>query len=515
MPAARRRQRPAGTPERWLLYCRQSDTDGDGRDSLSLGSQEDALRSAAAERGAVVVAAIRDADLKGYQDETQRPALAEALQRADAGDYDVLAVWDLSRLARRLSLQERIVDRLDAAGIRLHSHREPHASTPLFRQVVGAFAEELTRIISGNVLRAVRERIRAGQWHGPVPYGYRLDDAHRLAIDDDLAPWVVAIHEHYRDGWAIMEIVRWLIAQDAPIHPVAGPRRHDVAGWNWRRVHRLLTNPISGGFRLVDGVLIPDAHPAIIPPALFALTQERNGRETAPGQRRARYGRQSAVESFLRGGRLYCGCGRAMGANGRQARQAERFMCRGLRCIGTGYRSCGQTPSSIGLAVAERIVRDRLAADLATIRTWREIGPAIRRTVAADQPDTARERRDLERRRLTLSDRLTRARELYVSGRVDLAALDAMLVPLNDQATTLAATIARLPDPVTAVDELRDLAVLASEWRDQIPRADIPTMTMILERLEVVAHLDATSPDRIRLAYGTGLTALLSASQVI
>lgn len=187
MPAQRRRQCPEGTPERWLILCRQSDTDDAGERSLSLDSQERALRDAAERHGAIVVAALRDADLKGYQDETQRPALAEALRRADASEYDVLAVWELSRLARKLSLQERVLDRLAAAGVRLHSHREPWASATMVRQILGAVAEEQTRSISAHVRRAGRERMRSGRWQGRVPYGYRLVDG-RLAKDDETAP---------------------------------------------------------------------------------------------------------------------------------------------------------------------------------------------------------------------------------------------------------------------------------------------------------------------------------------
>jgi DNA invertase Pin-like site-specific DNA recombinase len=117
---------------RAVLYCRQSDSGGDGVESLSIESQELRLRQYAESQGWSVLAVERDADLRGWQDEDERPGLAAALRRAEE-DGDVLLVWDLSRLARKLRLQENIVARLDDAGVEIASLNEPWASAPMFR----------------------------------------------------------------------------------------------------------------------------------------------------------------------------------------------------------------------------------------------------------------------------------------------------------------------------------------------------------------------------------------------
>src|SRR5215218_1571322 len=114
-------------PKRAVLYCRQSDSGGDGVESLSIESQELRLRQYAESHGWVVVSVERDADLRGWQDEDERPGLAAALRRVEA-DGDVLLVWDLSRLARKLRIQENIVTRLDDAGVEITSLNEPWAS---------------------------------------------------------------------------------------------------------------------------------------------------------------------------------------------------------------------------------------------------------------------------------------------------------------------------------------------------------------------------------------------------
>src|SRR5687767_6827968 len=128
---------------RCIIYCRQSDSGGDGVESLSIESQEQRLREYADLQGWAVLAVERDADLRGWQDEDERPGLAAALRRAEE-DGDVLLVWDLSRLARKLRIQENIVARLADAGVEIASLNEPWASAPMFRQILGAVAEERT-----------------------------------------------------------------------------------------------------------------------------------------------------------------------------------------------------------------------------------------------------------------------------------------------------------------------------------------------------------------------------------
>src|SRR5919107_2504953 len=180
--------------KRAVLYCRQSDSGGDGVDSLSIESQELRLRQHAESHGWSVLAVERDADLRGWQDEDERPGLAAALRRAEE-DGDVLLVWDLSRLARKLRIQENIVARLDDAGVEISSLNEPWASAPMFRQILGAVAEERTRQMSVDIRRSLRQRAQTGLWHGIVPYGYVRPPGknQQLVIDEEKASVVSEI----------------------------------------------------------------------------------------------------------------------------------------------------------------------------------------------------------------------------------------------------------------------------------------------------------------------------------
>ena len=144
---------------RCVCYCRQSDTGGAGAESLSLASQEAVLRERAQREGWQVVEVVRDADLKGWQDETERPGLARVFALARDREIDVLLVWKLDRLARSVRIQEQIVFSLGLARVDVESHTEPHVRTaPMIRQILGAVAEEQTRTIAAHVRRAVRQR---------------------------------------------------------------------------------------------------------------------------------------------------------------------------------------------------------------------------------------------------------------------------------------------------------------------------------------------------------------------
>jgi DNA invertase Pin-like site-specific DNA recombinase len=120
---------------RALLYARQSTEKEEGERSLSLDSQVTALTDRCQREGWTVVGVVRESGLKGYQDVDERPGMAEAMRRAEAGDYTMLLVWDLSRLARSLRLQEQWVWQFDRLGVTVVSHSEPHATDTLLRQI--------------------------------------------------------------------------------------------------------------------------------------------------------------------------------------------------------------------------------------------------------------------------------------------------------------------------------------------------------------------------------------------
>lgn len=513
MPARRRPARPIDAPERWLILCRQSDTDDAGERSLSLDSQERVLRDAAAEHGAIVVAALRDADLKGYQDETQRPALAEALRRADAGEVDVLAVWELSRLARKLSLQERVLDRLDAAGVRLHSHREPWASATMVRQILGAVAEEQTRSISAHVRRAMRERRHRGKWHGHPPYGYRGAGDGQLEPDPVTADWARSVFMDYAAGVPVAGIVHRLTVEAAPL-----PRAGMVGlAWYGSTVRRMIRNVAYTGHQLVDGQPVPAAHPALIDELTWQRCQRRADAD-ADYRGRLRRSRWTGIETFLNDGRLRCACGHTMyPARNRHQVNVEPFLICGGPTVhrgdhGPAYPLCTIRPRQIRIRIAEDRVRALLRENLAALRPWRHALAEARRALAAGGDDRERRRHALTQRQDAALLRQSRARGLYVTGRIELDELDRLSAGAATELAAVAAELAGIvatPDP----DAFRATAALARQYAGLIAVADRDMMARTLDDLGIGVVHDPTVEGRIQLTWSGPLAALIPVTE--
>lgn len=514
MPAARRRQRPEGTPERWLILCRQSDTDDAGERSLSLDSQERVLRDAAEQQGSVVVAALRDADLKGYQDESARPALAEALTRASAGEYDVLAVWELSRLARKLSLQERVLDRLDAAGVRLYSHREPWASATMVRQILGAVAEEQTRSISAHVSRAMRHRRARGLWHGRAPYGYRYGAVPGvIEPDPETADWVVRIFAWFADREHLTDIVRRLTREGAPLPRTTGAGQPEGMAWYPHTVRRIVAQPAYTGRILLGGELVPGQHPAIIDEVTWRRCQDRRSRQ-ADLSERTRRSRPGAVPTFLADGRMRCACGHRMyPVLRRKAPHAEPFMqCGGPKPATVTRRPdvsvCTVRPRQIRIWVAQERVRDLLAEQLADLRPWRAVVAEMKRERVTGGNDRTARLQAAQRRREASATRQSRSRELYVTGRIDLDELDRLIGGAVAELAALDAEIRALdtgPDP----DTFREVAGLARQLAGVVHDIGIADVGRWLDDLGITVVHDPATQGRIRLVVAGPLIDLL------
>lgn len=130
----------------------------------------------------------------------------------------MLLVWDLSRLARKLRSQENIVARLADSGVELASLNEPWTSAPMFRQILGAVAEERTRQMSDDIRRSLRQRAQTGLWHGIVPYGYGRPGGknQRLVVDDEKATVVTEIFERVAAGANLSDVALKLTRRGVP-----------------------------------------------------------------------------------------------------------------------------------------------------------------------------------------------------------------------------------------------------------------------------------------------------------
>jgi DNA invertase Pin-like site-specific DNA recombinase len=153
------------TTLRTALYARVSTT-GHGQD---VGLQLDELRQVAKQRGWNVVAEHVDDGVSGAT--TSRPALDRLMEAARRGHLDLVAVWKLDRLGRRLQHLLQVLDELQHLGVGFVSVRDAgidttSASGRLLLHLLGAFAAHQRELIRERTRAGIRRARAAGKTFG-------------------------------------------------------------------------------------------------------------------------------------------------------------------------------------------------------------------------------------------------------------------------------------------------------------------------------------------------------------
>jgi len=171
-------------PIRAALYARVS-TVNKGQD---VGLQLDELRQIAAQRGWLVTEerVYVDDGVSGAKE--TRPALDRMMADAQAGRFEIVAVWKLDRLGRSVQHVLSLLDQLGTQGIQFVSVRDPglDTTTPagrLFTAIIAAFASFERDIIRERVIAGVRRAQAAGKHCG------------RPRVDLELRPAVAMLKE--------------------------------------------------------------------------------------------------------------------------------------------------------------------------------------------------------------------------------------------------------------------------------------------------------------------------------
>ena len=157
---------PSATPPtpRIAIYVRRS-TDEEHQ-PFSLEAQLAKLHAYITSQPNWVLAATFTDDASGAK--LAREGLDNALAAARAGRFDVLLVYRVDRLTRRIRDLATILDELDAAGVVFRSATEPFdTSTPAGRmlvQMLGVFAEFEREMIIDRVINGMERKAAKGEW---------------------------------------------------------------------------------------------------------------------------------------------------------------------------------------------------------------------------------------------------------------------------------------------------------------------------------------------------------------
>jgi site-specific DNA recombinase len=187
-----------------------------------------------------------------------RDVLAELVNQAERGEYDVLLVATLDRLSREsteLHYLKRLLARFNVAVVSAagETNGNGDAIGELLDKLIGAVHDfDRKRIIERMKAGKVESRKVGRHTDGLPPYGYRQAGSGRLEVDEERAAVVRSIFSRAREGLGSGPIARRLNAEAIP-GPTAGH-------WSRQTVGNIIRNPVYAGE--LHGV--KKAQPAIV-----------------------------------------------------------------------------------------------------------------------------------------------------------------------------------------------------------------------------------------------------------
>ncbi len=191
---------------------------------------------------------------------SDRPALAALMAAAQSGEFDIVLVDDLSRLARDNHLMLSIIAEFSFEGIRVISVADGLDSddeeSTLAIQVRGIFNELQLRDLKKKTLRGQMGQKERGFFVGEKTFGYRsipvgemrMDkkgrprpDGYHMEIEPKQAAVVLRIFTMYADGQPLTQIVKRLNEENVP------GRIRASKGWSPATISRILDNEKYAG----------------------------------------------------------------------------------------------------------------------------------------------------------------------------------------------------------------------------------------------------------------------------
>lgn len=233
--------------QRAVIYCRLSvSTD----ESVSIERQVESCRKQAEARGWDVVDVFTDDGVSATHNKPEdRKGWAALL--ADKRRYDVVIIWKIDRLARRVLDFLNANEMLKERGAALVAVADPIDMTTeqgqAFATLLAVFGQMEAANIRTRVIAAREYVIRSGRVPARMaPFGYRIipnpdGPGKVLAQDPDRIGWVRDAAEKVLGGETVYSVMRWLNDEGAP------PPRKDASGWAVSSVERILRNPTLAG----------------------------------------------------------------------------------------------------------------------------------------------------------------------------------------------------------------------------------------------------------------------------
>lgn len=244
-------QTTKNTTKRVAIYTRVSTTE-QAEEGYSIDEQLRVLREYCNREGYVIHKEYADRGLSG-KNVKGRPALQQLLEDAKHKEFDLVLVWKMNRLSRKLTDLTRIEEFLKKSNIAFRSFMERYETeTPsgkLQFHMMAAIAEFERDNIAENVKMGMLARAREGSWNGGRVLGYDIVSTSqnensrkkfsKLVINEREAHIVQIIFEMYTQGHGYKYITGKLNQ--------AGYKTKRNLSFSLNSVKQILQNPLYVG----------------------------------------------------------------------------------------------------------------------------------------------------------------------------------------------------------------------------------------------------------------------------
>lgn len=279
---------------RAVYYTRVS-TAEQALSGYSLGAQQQIISEYCAKKGYELVGGYSDEGISGKTIE-QRPQLQDLLEDCRNDEFDVVIIWKLSRLSRRLIDTLSIIEELNQNEVALESVSEKTDFTStsgiFMTQVMASMNEFERNVIAENVKMGLSAKAHQGSWNGNRVFGYdnqkKKTRGTSLIVNSAEAKVVQYIFNSYLAGSGLRAIANDLntTKRDNPFSSVS---IRDILD---NRVYRgdILYGKKAKSMKELQGnpIIVKGLHEAIIDPKTWdQVAQRRQLRSRNPEKSRS------------------------------------------------------------------------------------------------------------------------------------------------------------------------------------------------------------------------------------
>lgn len=296
MSALNKRNPSASGPRRGVAYIRYSSTMQ--KDSFSLEAQERQIRERARQDSVELVQVFAAPAQSAYR-KHKRPGIEAMLAAARRGEFNILYVHKVDRLARRLRWAIEIVEELATLGIVVKAVEQNFdLGTPegkLIFNFLGGLGEFYSDNLSKETHKGKYERALSGYHNGSVTWGYRSEqvgEKKMALLIPELQPVLLGFFERFSTGaYSDQEMADWLNGQ--------GFHRPSGRLFTKDTVRAMLQNPFYAGqvryrgtkhkganYWHLKGEWVAGKHQAVISLELFEQCQAIRARRRVQVKRR-------------------------------------------------------------------------------------------------------------------------------------------------------------------------------------------------------------------------------------